>query len=146
MEALFTTWWFYALLSAVFAALTAIFAKLGVETVSSNLATAIRTVVILAIAWGIVIFQGETRNLAAISPRSLIFLVLSGMTTGLSWIFYFRALQLGQASWVAPIDKLSLVLVIVFAALFLHEPLSFASILGAGLIVAGVLVLTVYKA
>ncbi len=146
MEALFTTWWFYALLSAVFAALTAIFAKLGVETVSSNLATAIRTVVILAIAWGIVFFRGETPGLTTLSQRSLIFLVLSGMTTGLSWIFYFRALQLGQASWVAPIDKLSLVLVIVFAALFLHEPLNFASILGGALIVAGVLVLTVYKA
>lgn len=139
---LFTVWWFYALLSAVFAALTTIFAKVGVTEINSNLATAIRTVVVLVIAWGIVIAQGETRHLGSLSNRSLIFLVLSGAATGLSWLFYFRALQIGQASLVASIDKLSLVFVIVFAALFLGEPFSISSILGAFLIVAGVLLMT----
>lgn len=126
----------------MFAALTTIFAKIGVTEISSNLATAIRTVVILVIAWVIVITQGEMRQLGSVSNRSLIFLVLSGAATGLSWLFYFRALQIGQASLVASIDKLSSVFVILFAALFLDEPFSISSILGALLIIAGALLMT----
>lgn len=135
------TWWIYALLSAGFAALTAIFAKIGIANVNSNLATAIRTVVILVIAWGIVIVRGETGGLPTLSSRTWLFLVLSGLATGLSWIFYFRALQLGRASQVAPIDKSSLVLVLVFSALFLHEPMTPKVLIGAGLVVAGTLTL-----
>ena len=136
-----SSWWVYALLSAAFAALTAIFAKVGVANVNSNLATAIRTVVILVIAWGIVVVRREAGGLASLPARTWLFLVLSGCATGLSWIFYFRALQLGRASQVAPIDKLSLVLVLVFSALFLHEPMSWKVLLGAGLVVAGTVVL-----
>lgn len=134
-------WWVYALLSAFFAALTTIFAKVGVANINSNLATAIRTIIILVMAWGIVIFRGEWSGWANMSTRTLVFLVLSGVATGLSWIFYFRALQVGKASLVAPIDKSSLVLTIVFAALFLGEPLTLKVALGAGLIVAGTIVL-----
>src|SRR3989344_4510467 len=105
-------WIVFALLSAFFAALTAILAKIGIKGVDSNLATAIRTVVILLFAWGIVFFQGTQKELASISRYSLVFLILSGLATGLSWLFYFRALQLGNASQVSPIDKLSLVLTI----------------------------------
>lgn len=135
------TWWIYAVLSAVFAALTTIFAKVGVANISSNLATALRTVVILAIAWGIVLFRGEGAGISGLSSRTWLFLVLSGMATGLSWIFYFRALQIGRASQVAPIDKASLVLVLIFSALFLHEPLSWKIVVGSVLIVAGTFVL-----
>lgn len=134
-------WWVYALLSAVFAALTTIFAKVGVANVSSNLATAIRTIVILIIAWGIVVVRGEWSGWASISSRTMLFLVLSGAATGLSWIYYFRALQVGNASLVAPIDKSSLVLIILFSALFLGEPLTWKVLLGGGLIVAGTFVL-----
>ena len=135
------SWWFYALLSALFAALTTIFAKIGVKDVNSNLATAIRTVVILAIAWGIVVARGETAGIAMLSRRTLLFLVLSGAATGLSWLCYFRALQEGSASLVAPIDKSSLVMIIVLSALFLGEPLTWQAIVGGGLIVAGTIVL-----
>lgn len=135
------TWWIYAVLSAVFAALTTIFAKVGVANISSNLATAIRTVIILVVAWGIVLFRGEGGGISELSGRTWLFLVLSGLATGLSWVFYFRALQLGRASQVAPIDKASLVLVLVFSAMFLHEPLSWKSVLGAALIVGGTFVL-----
>ncbi|MEH1826837.1 MAG: EamA family transporter [Nostoc sp.] len=141
MESSTITWWIYALLSAGFAALTTIFAKIGVENVNSNLATAIRTVVILVIAWGIVLFQGNVVNILAISQRTMIFLLLSGVSTGLSWIFYFQALQAGKASLVAPIDKSSLVLVLLFSVLFLGEPLNLKIILGSALVVIGTLVL-----
>lgn len=134
-------WWVFALLSAAFAALTTILAKVGVANVSSNLATAIRTVVILLIAWGIVLARGEWSGWASLPTRTLIFLALSGAATGLSWLCYFRALQLGQASLVAPIDKSSLVLILLFSAIFLGEPLTWKALLGSGLIVAGTFVL-----
>lgn len=135
------SWWFFALLSALFAALTTIFAKVGVESVSSNLATAIRTVVILILAWGIVWAKGETQALSAISQKTMLFLGLSGLATGLSWLCYFRALQLGPASLVAPVDKSSLVLILLLSALFLGEPLSVKAVCGTVLILAGTLVL-----
>ena len=134
-------WWFYAILSAVFAALTAIFAKLGVTNVNSNLATAIRTIVILIVAWGIVLFRNEDKGLATLSKQNLFFLVVSGMATGLSWIFYFKALQLGKVSQVAPVDKLSVALTILLAVLFLGEALSWKTAVGALLIISGTLVL-----
>ena len=129
------------MLSAFFASLTAIFSKLGVTAVNSNLATAIRTVVILVIAWGIVFAGGDQKQLAAISKQSLIFLVISGVATGLSWIFYFKALQIGKVSQVAPVDKLSVALTIVLSVIFLHESLSIKMAIGAALIIAGTLVL-----
>lgn len=135
------SWWFFALLSALFAALTTIFAKVGVESVSSNLATAIRTMVILILAWGIVWAKGETQALSAISQKTMLFLGLSGLATGLSWLCYFRALQLGPASLVAPVDKSSLVLILLLSALFLGEPLSVKAVCGTVLILAGTLVL-----
>ena len=134
-------WWVYALLSAFFAALTAIFAKVGVEDVNSNLATAIRTVVILLVAWGIVFATGANEGLMQLPRRSLLFLILSGFATGLSWIFYFRALSLGNASQVAPVDKTSIVLVLIFAALFLGEPMTLKVVIGVLLILAGTLLL-----
>ena len=134
-------WWLFALLSAVFAALTTIFAKIGVEAVNSNLATAIRTVVILLVAWGIVLAQGHLPGLVELSRKTWLFLVLSGVATGLSWICYFRALQLGPASLVAPIDRAGLGLVLLFSALFLGEPLTAKTILGVGLMLAATIVL-----
>jgi transporter family protein len=141
MENSLNIWWIYALLSAFFAALTTIFAKIGIENVDANLATAVRTVVIVFIAWGIVLAQGNFSQLATISARSLIFLVISGVATGLSWIFYFQALKLGKAAQVAPIDKTSVVMVILFSAIFLHEPLTLKVILAGCLIAIGTLVL-----
>lgn len=135
------TWWVWALLSAFFAALTTIFAKIGIENVNSNLATAIRTIVILVIAWGIVMARGEAVGMSGLSQRTWIFLVLSGIATGLSWLAYFRALQLGKASLVAPIDKSSLVMIIVLSAIFLREPLTWKAIVGGLLIMGGTLVL-----
>lgn len=135
------SWWLYALLSAFFAALTTIFAKVGVTNISSNLATAIRTIVILAVAWTIVIVRGELAGWATVSPRTLLFLILSGAATGLSWIFYFRALQVGKASLVAPLDKSSLVMILIFSSIFLGESLSWKVVLGTGLIVVGTVVL-----
>lgn len=132
-------WWIYALLSAVFAALTAVLAKVGVKDVPSNLATAIRTVVILVFAWGIALATGEHRSLSSLSRRNLVFLSLSGVATGLSWLAYFRALKLAPASRVAPIDKLSLPLTILLAALLLKEPMTLRLAGGVALIVAGVL-------
>jgi bacterial/archaeal transporter family protein len=134
-------WWIYALLSAFFAALTTIFAKIGVQNIDANLATAIRTVVIVSIAWGLVFAEGNLSQLTTISPRTLAFLTISGVTTGLSWIFYFKALQVGKAAQVAPIDKSSVILVILFAAIFLHEPLTLKVILGGLLISIGTIVL-----
>lgn len=134
-------WWFFALLSAFFAALTTIFAKVGVENVDSNLATAIRTVVILAIAWSIVGANGQFQEIFTISPKALSFLVLSGVATGLSWLCYFRSLQIGNASLVAPVDKSGLILVLLLSVLFLGEPLTLKVVLGTILVLSGTLVL-----
>lgn len=134
-------WWIFALLSAFFAALTTIFAKVGVENINSNLATAIRTVVILAIAWGIVWANGHIQEIFSISSKTLIFLVLSGVATGLSWLCYFKALQIGDASLVAPVDKSGLVLVLLLSVLFLGEPLTLKVALGTVLVLIGTLVL-----
>src|ERR1700741_3075342 len=127
------SWQAYALLSAIAAGATAVLAKLGGEGVPSNLATAIRTIVILALAWAIVLARGEHHALGAVSRRSLVFLVLSGLATGISWLAYYRALQLGPASRVAPIDKLSLPLTIVLAVIWLGEPIGLRTAAGVGL-------------
>ena len=124
-------WLLYAFLSAVFAALTAILAKIGIKDINSNLATAIRTVVVLIFAWSIVFFQKTQSEISNISKYSLTFLILSGLATGISWLFYFRALQIGQVSKVVPIDKLSLVLTVVLSAIFLAESPSLLVILGS---------------
>jgi len=134
-------WWIYALLSAFFAALTAVFAKVGVKDVNTDVATAIRTVVILVIAWAIAFFRGGIASISTISKQNLVFLCLSGIATGLSWIFYFKALQLGKVSQVAPVDKLSVALAIVLSVIFLGEALTWKTALGAGLIIAGTVVL-----
>lgn len=137
-----STWILFALLSAFFAALTTVLAKLGVQGVSSNVATAVRTVVILAIAWGWIVVTGEIQSLRSISTPVLVFLLLSGVATGLSWLFYFRALQSGPTAVVVAIDKSSLVLVLLLSALILHEPLTWKTTIGIVLVVAGVLVTT----
>ena len=136
-------WAVYALLAALFASLTAIFAKVGIKGVDTDLATAIRTVVILVLGWSIAFFRGGTSTIHSLSKQNILFLVLSGIATGLSWIFYFKALQLGKVSQVAPVDKLSVALTIVLAFIFLKEPVSMKEILGAGLIVCGTLVLVI---
>jgi|SRR5271165_4647039 len=133
-------WFVWALLSAFFAGLTAILAKVGVENVNSNLATAIRTVVILVFAWSVALLT-KTQALSTIGRKTWIFLVLSGFATGLSWLCYFRALQLGEASQVAPVDKLSVVIAIVLAAIFLHEHMTWHHYLGGALIFTGAVVL-----
>ncbi len=132
-------WFLFALLSAVFAALVSIWAKIGLDGVNSNLATAIRTVVILIMAWGIVFLSGAHRQLPAISERNWWFLLASGLATCISWLCYFKALQLGQASQVAAVDKFSLVLTIILAAVFLHETVSAKTIIGGVLITIGTL-------
>lgn len=134
-------WWIFALLSAVFAALTAIFAKVGIRGVDTDLATAIRTVVILVLAWGIAFFRGGTATMNSLTKQNIIFLCLSGVATGLSWIFYFKALQLGKVSQVAPVDKMSVAFAIIFAVIFLGEPLSWRTAIGALLIISGSVVL-----
>src|SRR5207248_2145127 len=134
-------WLYWSLLSALFAGLTAVLAKVGVAGVDSNLATAIRTSVILIFAWAIALVTAKPADVFTLSSRTWLFLALSGIATGLSWLCYFRALQLGQASQVAPIDKLSVVFVLLFAALFLKEPLTLRTGLGGLLIVAGAIVL-----
>jgi transporter family protein len=131
------SWLAFALLAAAFAGTTAILAKLGVEGVPSNLATAIRTAVVLVFAWAIVLATGEQREIPKLGARTLVFLAASGVATGLSWLAYFRALQLGPASRVAPVDKLSLAFTITLATLFLGEPLTWRLALGAALMVAG---------
>lgn len=136
-------WWIYAILSALFASLTAIFAKLGVANINSNLATGIRTVVILIMIWSIVLARGEAKGIETLSKQNIIFLVISGIATGLSWLFYFKALQLGNVSQVAPIDKLSVALTIILAVIFLGETLTLKTAIGAGLIIAGTLVMIV---
>ena len=134
-------WWIYALLSALFAAATAIFAKIGVENVNSNLATAIRTVVVLVMIWLIVFFRQEYKGIGELSQKNWIFLGISGLATGLSWIFYFKALQMGEVSKVAGVDKLSLALTIIFAVVFLGETLTWKTAVGGTLIIAGTLFL-----
>ena len=139
------TWWFWALLSAIFAALTAIFAKVGIENVNSDFATLIRTIVILVTLALILSATSRWEDPASITPKTWLFLMLSGLATGASWICYFRALKLGYAARVAPIDKLSVVLVAVFAVVFLGERLSLSNWLGVCLIAAGA-VLVAWKA
>jgi len=138
-------WLFFAFLSAVFAAATSILAKIGIKDVNSNLATAIRTTVILVFAWGIVFAQGLGSKITVLSRHTWIFLILSGIATGLSWLFYFRALQLGEASKVVPIDKLSLVLTILLAAIFLQEKLTLPVIIGSLLMTSGALIIALVK-
>jgi transporter family protein len=134
------TWVTYAILSAFFGALVAIFGKIGVRDVDSNLAVAIRTVIIVFFAWGIVAMQGNARDLTRISRHSYVFLFLSAIATGCSWLFYYKALKLGEASRVAPIDKLSVALAVAMAFVFLGEKPTLGNVLGAVLITAGVLV------
>lgn len=136
-------WKYYALLSALFAALTAVFAKIGVKEINSDLATAIRTSVILIITWGIVLVGNHTAEVKGISGHTWIFLILSGVATGLSWLFYFKALQAGDVSRVAPIDKLSVVITICLSFLFLKEPVSLRVIIGALLITGGSIVMLI---
>ena len=134
-------WIYLALLSAVFAALTAVFAKAGLKDVNPDLATAIRTAVILLITWGIVLFRGNARGLSGLSRNNWVFLILSAVATGLSWLFYYRALQLGKASEVSVIDKGSIFFTILLSAVFLREPLTPRVLIAAALIFAGMLVL-----
>ena len=134
-------WFVFALLSAVFAALTSILAKVGIEGVNSNLATAIRTVVVLVMAWGMVFVTNTQGGLTDISRKSWLFLILSGLATGASWLCYYRALQIGEASKVVPIDKLSAVITLVLAFVFLHERFTPKSLIGCLLIGAGTLLM-----
>lgn len=134
-------WFVFALLSAIFAALTSILAKIGIEGVNSNLATAIRTVVVVGMAWIMVFITNTQSGLFTISKRSWIFLILSGLATGASWLCYYKALQLGDASKVVPIDKLSVVITLVLAFVFLHEDFTIKSLAGCALIGAGTLLL-----
>ena len=135
-------WIGWALISALFAGITAVLAKIGVAGVDSNLATAIRTTVVLVVSWGIAAVTLKPGSLSDISRRTWVFLLLSGLATTASWLCYFRALQMGPASRVAPVDKLSVVFAIAFAGIFLHEKLGWQQFLGAGLIVAGAIILT----
>ena len=134
-------WLIFALLSAVFAALTSILAKVGIDGVNSNLATAIRTVVIVVMAWGMVFLTNAQGGISDISKKSWIFLILSGLATGISWLCYYRALQIGEASKVVPVDKLSVVITLVLACVFLNEKFTPKSLLGCILIGAGTLVM-----
>lgn len=134
-------WWIYALLSAFFAALTAILAKVGVKGVNTDLATAIRTSVILIITWAIAFFRGGTTRITTLSKHNLIFLCFSGIATGLSWVFYFKALQIGKVSQVTPVDKLSVALAILLSVIFLGESLTWKDAAGAALIIAGTIIL-----
>jgi bacterial/archaeal transporter family protein len=134
-------WAVYAIGSAVFAALTSILAKIGIEGVNSNLATAIRTIVVLALAWGMVFITGAQSGIAEISKRSMLFLVLSGIATGLSWLCYFKAIQIGEVAKVVPIDKFSIVLTIVLAFAVLGEPITNKAIIGGILITIGTFVM-----
>jgi transporter family protein len=135
------SWLHWALLSATFAGITAVLAKAGIGDVGSSLATAIRTSVVLVFAWGMAFALGETSSLSTLNVRHWMLLGFSGVATALSWLCYFRALSLGPASKVAPIDKLSVVFVLIFASFFLNEPMNVRNLLGAGLIIAGSLVI-----
>lgn len=134
-------WILFAILSAVFAAATAILAKIGIQDMNSNLATAIRTVVVLVMAWGIVFFTGVQHEIPNITAKSWVFLILSGIATGLSWLFYFKALQLGDASRVVPIDKFSVVISMVLAFVILKEAVTFKTVVGGVLITFGTLIM-----
>lgn len=136
-------WFLFALLSAVFAALTSILAKVGIEGVNSNLATAIRTVVVVIMAWGMVFLTHTQGGISQISRKSWLFLILSGLATGASWLCYYRALQIGDASKVVPVDKLSVVITLVLAFVFLHEEFTIKSLLGCILIGVGTLIMVV---
>lgn len=135
------SWVIYAILSAVFAALTSILAKIGISDINSNLATAIRTIVVLIMAWGIVFMTGAQIGIQDTTAKSWIFLVLSGIATGLSWLFYYKALQLGDASKVVPIDKFSVVISMILAFVILKEDLTFKTVMGGILITAGTFVM-----
>ena len=132
----------YALISSIFASLTAIFIKLGLSDINSNLATAIRTIIILIISWIIVFYTNSFENIESINSKNLIFLIISGITTGLSWIFYFKALQIGEVSKVAVIDKLSIALTIILAFIFLKETITLKTIIGIIFIIAGTLIVS----
>lgn len=132
-------WFFFAILSALFAALTSILAKIGIEGVNSNLATAIRTVVVVVMSWGMVFLTNTQSGITEISKKSWVFLILSGLATGASWLCYYRALQIGEASKVVPIDKLSVVITLLLAFVFLHEQFTVKSLIGCALIGAGTL-------
>ena len=134
-------WFWLALGSAVFAALTSILAKIGIEGVNSNLATALRTMVVLVMAWGMVFLTNSQNGIGEISKRSWIFLILSGLATGASWLCYYKALQVGEASKVVPIDKLSVVITLILAFIFLHEQFTVKSVIGCILIAAGTLLM-----
>ena len=134
-------WFIFALLSAVFAALTSILAKVGINGVNSNLATAIRTVVVVIMAWGMVFLTNAQNGLSGISRKSWLFLILSGLATGASWLFYYKALQIGEASKVVHIDKLSVVITLILAFVFLHETFTTKSLIGCILIGAGTLIM-----
>lgn len=136
-------WFIFALLSAVFAALTSILAKVGIDGVSSNLATAIRTVVVVFLSWGMVFITNAQHGIFEISRRSWLFLILSGLATGASWLCYYKALQMGEVSKVVPIDKLSVVITLVLAFVFLHEQFTIKSLIGCALIGIGTLLLAI---
>ena len=136
-------WVVYALLSAVFAALTSILSKLGIAGINSNLATAIRTIVVLFMAWTIVFITGQQHSLGSLTKTNWVFLVLSGIATGLSWLFFFQALQIGNTSMVVPVDKFSVVITMILAFLFLGEKMDMQKIIGGGLITLGTLVLVI---
>ena len=137
------TWFWFALGSALFAALTTILAKIGIEGVDSNLATAIRTMVVVLMAWGMVFLTNAQGGITQISKKSWIFLILSGLATGLSWLCYYKALQMGEASKVVPIDKLSVVITLILAFVFLHEDFTWKSAVGCVLIGAGTLLMVI---
>jgi len=134
-------WWVYALFSALFAALTAILAKVGIKGINSNLATAIRTVFILLIAWGIVLARKEIYGINLLTKNNWLFLGLSGIATGLSWIFYFKALQLGKVSQVAPVDKLSVAIALILSSVLLHEVITWKILIGTLLIIGGSIII-----
>ena len=136
-------WMIFALLSAVFAALTSILAKIGIENVNSNLATAVRTVVVVIMAWGMVFLTNTQSGITEISRKSWLFLILSGLATGASWMCYYKALQMGDASKVVPIDKLSVVITLVLAFVFLHEQFTMKSLIGCVLIAAGTMFMVI---
>ena len=134
-------WFIFAILSAVFAALTSILAKVGIDGVNSNLATALRTVVVLIMAWGMVFITDAQGGISTISKKSWLFFILSGLATGASWLCYYKALQIGEASKVVPVDKLSVVITLILAFVFLHESFTFKSLIGCVLITAGTLIM-----
>lgn len=136
-------WFVFALLSAIFAALTSILAKIGINGVNSNLATAIRTVVVVAMAWGMVFLTHAQSGISEIGRKSWLFLILSGLSTGASWLCYYKALQMGEASKVVPIDKLSVVFTLILAFVFLHEEFTVKSLIGSILIAAGTLIMVI---